>query len=224
MRVDWARQCVVVIPCWNEAGTIAGVVEEVRQHLPVVIVVDDGSQDGTGETARRAGAEVVRHERNQGKGAALTDGLRLAWERGFGWALMLDGDGQHAAADIPTFWRGAENTQAQLVVGNRMHDAARMPWLRRQVNRWMSRRLSRRAGRALPDSQCGFRLIELAAWAKLSLVTQRFEVESEMLLAFCAAGHAVAFVPIQVIYKGRGSKVHPIADTWRWFRWWWKRQ
>ena len=218
--MDWARQCAAVIPCCNEAATIAGLVEQVRQHLPVVFVVDDGSQDGTAEAARRAGAEVMRHERNQGKGAALAAGMRLALERGFEWALMLDGDGQHSAAEIPAFWHEAEKSLARLVVGNRMHDAARMPWLRRQVNRWMSRRLSRRAGQELLDSQCGFRLVELTAWAKLPLVTRRFEVESEMLLAFCAAGYAVSFVPIKVIYHGHGSKVHPIADTWRWFRWW----
>ena len=105
--MDWARQCAAVIPCCNEAATIAGLVEQVRQHLPVVVVVDDGSEDGTAEAARRAGAEVIRHERNQGKGAALAAGMRLALERGFGWALMLDGDGQHAPAEIPAFWRGA---------------------------------------------------------------------------------------------------------------------
>jgi hypothetical protein len=94
-----------------------------------------------------------------------------------------------------------------------------MPWLRRQVNRWMSRRLSQKAGRDLPDTQCGFRLLRLDEWSKLALSTERFEAESEMILAFADAGLAIEFVPIEVIYKAERSKIHPLRDTWRWFRW-----
>ena len=95
-----------------------------------------------------------------------------------------------------------------------------MPWLRRCVNRWMSARLSSLAGQTLPDSQCGFRLLRLDAWAGLRLETARFEIESEMTLAFAAAGHVIRFVPIQVIYKTEHSKINPFADTVRWLRWW----
>jgi hypothetical protein len=84
----------------------------------------------------------------------------------------------------------------------------------------MSRQLSRRAGRPLLDSQCGFRLIHLATWAALPLQTERFEVESETLMAFLAAAHPVAFVPIRVISRGRSSHIHPVADSLRWWRWW----
>ena len=109
---------------------------------------------------------------------------------------------------------------ARLVVGNRMPCAADIPWLRRQVNRWMSRRLSQRAGRTLPDTQCGYRLIHLATWASLSLKTERFEVESETLMAFVMAGCPVEFVPIRVIVRGRNSHIRPVADTIRWWKWW----
>jgi glycosyltransferase involved in cell wall biosynthesis len=170
--------------------------------------------------AQAAGAQVVRHARNRGKGAALRTGLSLAGKQGFEWAFTLDGDGQHAPADIPAFQRCASQTGALLVVGNRMHNAQAMPWLRRRVNSWMSRQLSRRAGRDLPDTQCGFRLVHLKTWAGLSLKTERFEVESEMLMAFLAAQHPVAFVPIQVIGQRRHSRIHPLADTLRWWRWW----
>jgi len=73
----------------------------------------------------------------------------------------------------------------------------------------------------LPDSQCGFRLIRLARWRELRLTTSRFEVESEMLMAFVRAGACVRFVPVQTIYKTEQSKIHPLRDTVRWFRWWW---
>jgi hypothetical protein len=95
-----------------------------------------------------------------------------------------------------------------------------MPVIRRFVNQWMSRQLSRRAGTPLPDSQCGFRLLQLSLWAQLPLTADHFEVESEVLLAFIAAGARVSFVPVPVIPARRPSRIRPVADTWRWLRWW----
>lgn len=218
--MDWKRQCAVVIPCFNEAGRIVPVIEGVREHLPNIIVVDDGSTDGTTRRAKAAGAEVIGQSRNGGKGCALRTGWGHARQLGFTWALTMDGDGQHAPDDTPIFFACAEKTNASLVVGDRMGNATAMPWLRRQVNRWMSRRLSGRTGVRLPDSQCGFRLAHLETVARLSLVARRFEIESEILLAFLAAGECVEFVPIQVIYGPGPSKICPVLDTWRWMRWW----
>ncbi len=211
----------MVIPCLNEGRTVAPLVAAVRQRLPSVIVVDDGSVDETAKLATAAGARVVVHDRNRGKGAALRTGLSAALHRGLEWAITMDGDGQHEAEDIPGFLECAERSGALLVIGNRLHQPQALPWLRRQVNRWMSHRISRRANRVLPDTQCGFRLQNLKAWSALALHTERFEVESETLLAFLAAGHPVEFVPIQVVGRGPRSHIRPVADTWRWLRWWW---
>ncbi len=117
-------------------------------------------------------------------------------------------------------FRCAQTTGAALVIGNRMNEAHKMPWLRRQVNRWMSWQLSRHAGRRLPDTQSGFRLIHLPTWAALPLRTERFEVESETLMALLAAGRRVEFVPVQVIHSGRTSHICPVTDTLRWLQWW----
>jgi len=212
-------QCAAVIPCFNEAGHIAAVVAGVQRHLPKVLVVDDGSTDGTAAQAIAAGAQVVRLPKNSGKGAALRAGWQRAHELGFDWVLMLDGDGQHAPGDIPKFFACAEKSSAALVVGDRMKNCRAMPWLRRRVNRWLSRRLSRLTGVELPDSQCGFRLARLDKLLRLPLPVDRFEIESEMLVAFFAAGQKIAFVPVQTIYKTGASKIHPLADTWRWLRW-----
>jgi len=212
--------CAAVIPCLNEGAGIAALVSALRRHVSLVLVVDDGSMDGTALLARGAGAAVIRHERNRGKGAALRSGLSHLFEQGFEWAVTLDGDGQHAPEDLPALLRCAGQTGARLVIGNRMDNARAMPWLRRQVNRWMSRKLSRRAGRQLPDTQSGFRLIHLRTWAALPLKTERFEVESEMLMAFLLAGRRVEFVPVRVIRGSRGSHIHPVADSLRWLRWW----
>jgi len=212
--------CVAVIPCFNESQTIGRLVSALQQSLPLVIVVDDGSTDETARKAKDAGALVIRHERNQGKGAALQSGLSRAFHLGFEWAVTLDGDGQHSPLDLPPFLRCAEETGAPLIIGNRMRRAEAMPWLRRHVNRWMSKKISLLAGHELPDTQSGFRLIHLPAWAALPLSARRFEVESEMLIAFLAANHPVEFVPVRVIPAARKSRIRPVVDTLRWWKWW----
>jgi glycosyltransferase involved in cell wall biosynthesis len=216
--------CAVVIPCLNEAATIGALVADVRRFVSIVFVVDDGSTDGTGKLAEQAGAKVLRHDRPLGKGAALQTGWRRAREHGFKWVLTMDGDGQHSPADIPAFLSRAEKTSADLVVGNRMHAAEKMPRLRRCVNRWMSARISKLAERPLPDTQCGFRLINLDALAVAPIATAHFEIESEVLLMFALARRKIEFVPIRVIYKSERSKIHPLRDSVRWFRWWHQTQ
>src|SRR3974377_1840192 len=120
------------------------------------IVGGEGATDATSARARSAGATVVNHAENRGKGAALRTGLLLAREQGFEWGFTLDGDGQHAPEDMPAFLACAEETGGLRFCGARMYKAPAIPCLRRQVNLWMSRQLSRRAGRHLPDTQCGF--------------------------------------------------------------------
>jgi len=217
--MDWKRQCAAVIPCFNEAAHIGAVIAGVRRHLPTVIVMDDGSTDGTGRRAEEWGAEVIRRPVNGGKGCALSAGWEHGRGLGFEWALDMDGDGQHSAEDVPKFLECAERTGAALVVGNRLGNPGAMPWLRRRVNRWMSRRLSRLTGVWLPDTQCGFRLARLDALLPLKGRAQRFEIESEMLTTVLAAGHQVEFVPVQVIYNNSASRIDPLLDTWRWLRW-----
>ncbi|PWU14850.1 MAG: hypothetical protein C5B50_16425 [Verrucomicrobia bacterium] len=219
-RLNWRTDCIAVIPCLNEEATIADIVERVRTYMNKVLVVDDGSRDQTAAAASKAGAEVLRHEISRGKGAALRAGWQRARELGFCWAISLDGDGQHCAEDIPAFFRRADEAGIPLIVGNRIVQANEMPWVRRQVNRWMSRRLSGLADKTLPDSQCGFRLINLEVLAGVPLSAQYFEIESDVLIAFIRAGHPVEFVPIRVIYQAEKSKIHPLRDTIRWWKWW----
>ncbi|HZV34308.1 MAG TPA: hypothetical protein VFB72_06995, partial [Verrucomicrobiae bacterium] len=122
--------------------------------------------------------------------------------------------------DIPGFLSAAMEPDADLIVGNRFENPAGMPWLRRHVNQWMSRRLSRAAGVPLPDSQCGFRMMRLGAWLRLTMHANHFEIESEVLLRFVMGGYNVRFIPVQTIYGGERSKINPIWDTWRWYHWW----
>ncbi len=214
--------CAVIIPCCNEAAAIGPLVVAVRAHLPRVLVVDDGSTDDTAAAARRAGAEVLSSAVNQGKGMALQRGLRRAHELGCAWALLLDGDGQHAVEDIPAFLAALAADRADLVIGNRMAVPGAMPPLRRGINRLMSAMLSWLSDTALPDTQCGFRLVRLSAWATLPLRCAHFEVESEMLVACLAAGHRVEFLPVRSRYQSERSKVRPGRDTLRWLVWLWR--
>lgn len=198
---------------------LPGLLEGVRCYLPDVLVVDDGSIDGTAGIARRNGAECIRLSPGQGKGAALQAGFRHLESLGFSHALTMDGDGQHCPQDIPGFISCFENTGADLVVGLRRMTFGTMPWPRLVVNRLMSEGLSLCAGRRLPDSQCGFRLVDLKQAREAGAVTRHFEFESEMLVKFVRRGFVVEFVPVKTIYGGERSKIRPLPDTWRWMRW-----
>src|SRR6266513_429792 len=102
--MNWPSICAAVAPCLNEAENIQPLLAALSRHLTALVVVDDGSNDTTPQRAREAGAEVLRHERSLGKGAALQTGWRHARANGFKWALSLDGDGQHSPEDIPAFF------------------------------------------------------------------------------------------------------------------------
>jgi glycosyltransferase involved in cell wall biosynthesis len=219
-KIDWKARCAVVIPCFNEEVSIGNIVRDVRSFVSQIIVVDDGSNDDTAAAAARAGAVVLRNSKKNGKGQALRMGWRQAQTLGFDWVLSMDGDGQHAPGDIPQFFAAADKNPASLIVGNRMENSARMPWARRCVNRVMSRCLSNLTGVRLADSQCGFRLAPTDALLRLSLSARGFVMESEMWVAWIAAGKAVAFVPVQTIYGQEKSKIRPLLDAWHWMRWW----
>ena len=219
-NTDWATKCAAIIPCCNEAEALPDVLARLQPWVPNRFVVDDGSTDATATVAAAAGAQVLRHPANCGKGKALRTGFAELSVRGYEWALVLDGDGQHAPEDIPKFFACADQTGARLVVGNRLGEPEKIPLVRRWVNRIMTTLLSRRSGRPLADSQCGFRLIHLDTLAQLTLHADHFETESELLVRWARAGFALEFVPVQVIYRHNQSKIHPLVDTWRWLRWW----
>lgn len=212
-----SRGCVIV-PAYREGGRIGPVVTAVRQYLPDVIVVDDGSPDSTAAEAERAGALVARHDVNRGKGAALDTGFRVARERGFEFVITMDGDGQHAASDIPRFVEAYARTGLPVLVGTRMADTRTMPFVRRMTNRFMSWLLSREMGQRVPDTQCGYRLYQLAVVPEISAESKRFAAESEILMDLSHKGVTIGSVCVATIYGTEKSKIHPVADTLRFAR------
>ncbi len=210
-----------IIPAYNAGRFIEPVIRSVAHHLPAghIIVVDDGSADDTGNAARRAGARVVRHEANRGKGAAVRtaiDVLRSLPD--IDAVVMLDADGQHDPAEIPLFAEEFEKGTADLIIGNRMAAAGAMPPIRVFTNRLTSAVVSLRAGQRVPDSQNGYRLARAQLLKDLHLVTSRYEIESEMIIKACHAGGRVASIPVKTIYGSEKSAIHPLRDTVRFIR------
>lgn len=205
---------LVLIPCYREQGRIGGVVREtVAQDLPVV-VVDDGSDDATSAEAEAAGAQVIRHEVNKGKGSAIATGLAYAQSGNWDAVVMLDGDGQHRPAEIGRFLDTFNASRPDFIIGSRMTDAAGMPLVRRLTNRFMSWLLSRQLGSRITDTQCGFRLIARRAFpVALDCTSDGFSAESEILLQLALRGFTMCEVPVSVVYGTETSKIRPVRDT-----------
>jgi glycosyltransferase involved in cell wall biosynthesis len=198
----------VLIPARNEAATIGLVVRGCGQAGFAVTVIDDSSTDDTAFLARQAGAEVLTlRGPHHGKTAALHQAL-LRLPDSVDWLFFLDGDGQHDPADIDRFWQARE--QADLIVGNRFPDAARMPFLRRWTNRTMSAVL-RRSG--ICDSQCGFRLVRRAWLGSWLPIGHHFQFETEMALLAAAQSSRVINLPIPATYALEESKIVPWRDA-----------
>lgn len=216
-----AESTVALVAAYDEAGRIGGVVRRTLPRVARVIVVDDGSGDGTGAEARAAGAEVIVHPANRGKGAALATGIARCLELGCEWVLLLDGDGQHDPADIPELM-GAVGEGATLAVGNRMGHVDGMPWGRRIGNRVSSWLVSRLIGQRVADSQCGFRLLHRSVLGAMKFSTRHYESDTEMLILAALAGHRIANAPVATIYAGETSHIRPWKDLARFFRLLWR--
>jgi glycosyltransferase involved in cell wall biosynthesis len=207
-----------VVPAFQAAATVAAVVAGAREHCARVLVIDDGSTDGTAEAARAAGAEVVRHAANAGKGAALRTGLEALARAGVGRALALDADGQHLPAEIPALLAASDATPAAIVVGVRRKAGHTIRWLNRLANRLADALLRRIAGRPLPDTQSGFRVYPVRATLALGATADRYDFETEVLLRAARAGMPVLGVPVAVHYPPvaeRVSHYRPAVDTLR---------
>lgn len=208
-----------LIPAFREERHIAEVARRTRAQLDTVLVVDDGSCDGTEAEARGAGVEVIRHPTNQGKGAAIKTGLReLGGRGGFRYVLLLDGDGQHLPEEIPRFLAAANCTGAALLLGNRMSETRHMPLVRRLTNRFMSWQISRVCGQPMPDTQCGFRMVRADLVPALFGESNNYDYETEMLVITSRRGSRVVSVPVSTIYGDEKSKIQPVRDAIRFFR------
>ena len=204
---------LALVPAYNEHVHIARVVNEAKQFLPV-LVVDDGSKDDTFSIARENGAEVLRQEPNQGKGAAMARGFAYAIEHGYDAVITLDGDGQHDPDEIPNFVLAFEKDHSDLIIGQR--DFRKMPFPRNFTNTIGTWMFSWAMKQPIPDNQSGYRLISANLMkAMLASKLHGFEFEVEMVLRCVMENLTMSAIPIETIYADEHSHIKPLRHGWR---------
>ena len=207
----------LVIPALNERGTVRDVVSRALRQVQCIIVVDDGSVDGTAETLHGLPVVVLRNGRTLGKAASLRRGMRCALRRNASAVLTLDADGQHAPEDIPRLIAAHRQNAGAIVIGARLHDSASIPRARYLANRFANFWIGWAAGYRLEDSQSGFRLYPASALGAANITVNRsrgFVFESEILIDAARAGVRTVSIPIPALYgkDGRPSHFRPIRD------------
>jgi glycosyltransferase involved in cell wall biosynthesis len=207
----------VVIPAYNEAATVRDVAQRALQQAALVIVVDDGSADGTSRSLAGLGAVVLRNEGNLGKAASLRRGAHEAMRLGATAIVTLDGDGQHCPEDIPALMRAWHAAPDSIVIGSRLHERGKIPPVRYWANRFANSCVGIVAGYPIADSQSGLRVYPARVFSEARLRYDRahsFVFESEVLIEAVRLGIRARCVPVQVIYsdRARASHFRPVAD------------
>jgi len=211
-------KCLAIIPAYQESSQIADVVRRTLPFTTEVLVVDDGSEDDTSEQARSAGATIIRHELNLGKGCALSTGLDYAAKHGYEIAVTLDGDGQHDPAEIPKLVKALE-LGADMVVGCRMNSPDGMPNDRLITNLFMSAVIGMITKKRIRDSQSGFKALKVCRIGRLRMRSSRFDWESELIIEAARRGLRMSEVDIKSIYQNHHrSKIKVFSDTIRFIR------
>jgi len=202
------RICVV-IPTYNNAGTLLEVIRNVSEYCADIFVVNDGSTDATPELLSRPDlpATVLAYMPNKGKGTALVTGFREALKRGFRYAITIDSDGQHYASDIPAFAETVALNPDSLIIGSRGMKHDNMPQKNTFANKFSNFWFAVQTGRRLPDTQSGFRLYPLDKMGSMRLLTSRYEAELEMLVRSAWRNIPIIAIPIQVYYPPEGERV-----------------
>jgi len=210
------KSLLALIPAYNEADHIQFVIKGAQAYLPV-LVVDDGSKDGTAAQAQETGAAVLSQRPNQGKGAALKVGFQRAISDGYQAVITLDADGQHDPAEIPLFMEAYRLEGYDLILGER--DYGKIPIVRRIPNTIGRITFSWSLGRQVGDNQTGYRLISRRLMqAMLESPEQGFQFEVEMIVICVLNGFSMGTVPIRTIYAGERSHIQPLRHIVEFFR------
>jgi glycosyltransferase involved in cell wall biosynthesis len=201
-------QRAYLIPAYQARRTLRGVLDDLRAHDPegALLVVDDGSTDGTGDVARAAGIDVLGHDENRGKGQALRSGFSWLAERGFATVVTVDADGQHRAEDAVMLAKHEAPRDALLLgIRDLVRDGAPRP--NQFSNRFSNWWVSRFAGVPLADTQCGLRRYPLPATLQLGSDARGYGFEADLLVRAARRGMPIVQVPVRVIYPPKGERI-----------------
>jgi glycosyltransferase involved in cell wall biosynthesis len=212
-----AERIMAMIPAFNAARTIEPVIVGTLPHVEKLIVIDDGSHDGSGEVAARAGATVLKHEVNRGKGGALKTGFAYVLEHGYDGVITLDADGQHLPSEIPKILAARRETGADIIIGGRAHLFGEMLPRRRMANRFASWAISKGSGARIDDTQSGYRFYSASLLRAITLRSDGFDMESEVLVLAGMRNFRIITIPISLGFVDGVSTSHykPLKDTFR---------
>jgi glycosyltransferase involved in cell wall biosynthesis len=211
--LEYIMKNVVLMPVYNSAKHLRQLIDKIKPLGLDIVVVDDGSSDDSAQIAAQLDLTVLKHEINKGKGAALRTGIDYLKNKEYQLIIMMDSDGQHEPEDINKFIERYKTSQVAVIVGNRMADTKRMPLLRKATNKFMSVIISNICHQTIPDSQCGFRLVEKKAIDTIQLESSNYEIESEMLIKAARQGCKIDSIPISTVYREEKSYINPFVDT-----------
>ncbi|MDH4210327.1 MAG: glycosyltransferase family 2 protein [candidate division WOR-3 bacterium] len=208
------RDIGAVIPAFNAEKTISTVINDLVNYgfsRDNIIVVNDGSSDRTEELTKKQGVNLLKHEQNLGKGAALRNGFNLARKSHIKKIFVIDADAQHKVSEIDSFLE--INGRYDITIGERENIFKHMPLDRLLTNRTVNLVVSLLSGVRTTDVQCGFRYIDLKIFDEIELRTNKYEIESEMVIEAARKKFRIGFVPVSTIYGSEKSHISPMVDT-----------
>ncbi len=208
---------IVVIPAFNEADNIEKVIRTVKEKGLPLLVVDDGSFDNTYQIVKKQNISyLLRNEKNLGKGASLKKAFQYLKEQEVDYdaVILMDADAQHLPEDMDSFIDALEGG-SRFIVGDRFGDLKDMPLIRVITNIVMSFVLSLFAKQSIPDTQCGFKALHREVIKKIKIKTDKYEVDSELILEAAKYGFKIDSLHIESVYRGQRSSINPFRDTLR---------
>ncbi len=214
-KFDSLKVCVI-IPTYNNAGTLSGVIADVAQYTHHIVVINDGSTDATQQIIQSFPfVQGIGYQVNMGKGFALRKAFKYAAEKGYNYAITIDSDGQHFAKDIPAFIQALETEKAAIIIGARNMDQASIPGKSSFGHKFSNFWFKVETGITSPDTQSGFRLYPIHLLKNRRFITRKYEFEIEVLVRSAWRGIAITSVPVSVYYapkEVRISHFRPFQD------------
>ncbi|MCB0540062.1 MAG: DUF2062 domain-containing protein [Bacteroidetes bacterium] len=206
--LDLTPHYCVLIPTYNNSGTLLEVIDSVLAYTTDIIIVNDGSTDNTAQLLSNTKAKaVVNFEKNQGKGMALRAGFKKALELGYTHAITIDSDGQHKASDLPAFFNAIKEDPGALYIGSRNMNTENVPGASSFGNKFSSFWFKFETGIDAPDTQSGYRSYPIFKYKNMQFFTSKYEFEIEVIVRSAWKDIPIKFLPIDVYYPPQEERI-----------------